>query len=262
MWVRLLLGLLLVMLGWAAYGAVFALTISIVATWLVAKQALHQLERSTTSQKRADSPHFTQAEQKALLAFAIPVLMSEISLILINNSDVLIVKHFFNSVAAGQYAALALIGRIVFFGTWSVVITMFPLVAQKAHRGEPHRHLLWNGLGMVVGVSTLIVLATVLFPAFIVRLLFGAEYVAVAPLLWVYALATALFALANVVINYRLALGDRVGTMWALAAGLLQVGLLLLFHTTLFQVVLIQVLLMGLLLLLLLGREALQKAEK
>jgi O-antigen/teichoic acid export membrane protein len=115
---------------------------------------------------------------------------------------------------------------------------------------------------MVVGVSTLIVLATVLFPAFIVRLLFGAEYVTIAPLLWVYALATALFALANVVINYRLALGDRVGTMWALAAGLLQVGLLLLFHTTLFQVVLIQVLLMGLLLLLLVGREALQKAEK
>ncbi len=262
MWVRLLLGLLLVMLGWAAYGAIFALTISIVATWLVAKQALHRLERSTAAQKRANTALFTQADQKALLAFAVPVLMSEISLILINNSDVLIVKHFFTSVAAGQYAALALIGRIVFFGTWSVVITMFPLVAQKAHRGEPHRHLLWNGLGMVVGVSTLIVLATLLFPAFIVRLLFGAEYVAIAPLLWVYALATALFALANVVINYRLALGDRVGTMWALAAGLLQVGLLLIFHTSLFQIVLIQVILMGLLLLLLVGREALQGAEK
>ncbi|MFN8495811.1 MAG: oligosaccharide flippase family protein [Caldilineaceae bacterium] len=262
MWVRLLLGLLLVMLGWAAYGAVFALTLSIVTTWLVSQQALHPLESDSTSLKPANLSRFSQAEQKALLAFAVPVLMSEISLILINNSDVIIVKHFFTSVAAGQYAALALIGRIVFFGTWSVVITMFPLVAQKAHRGEPHHHLLWSGLGMVVGVSTMIVLATLFFPAFIVRLLFGAEYVAIAPLLWVYAVATALFALANVVINYRLALEDRVGTVWAFAAGLLQVGLLLLFHTSLFQVVFIQVILMGLLLLLLLGREGMLRTEK
>lgn len=35
----------------------------------------------------------------------------------------------------------------------------------------------------------LIVLATLLFLGFIVRLLFGAEYVAIASLLWVYAVA-------------------------------------------------------------------------
>lgn len=251
MWVRLLLGLGLVLLGWAAYGAVLALTLSIIATWAVAAYGLRQTEGRTPSIK-GGAATFGIGERQALLAFALPVLLVEISLILINNSDVLLVKRFFDSATAGQYAALALIGRIVFFGTWSVVITMFPLVAQKAQRGDPHRQILWMSLGMVAGVSCVIVTATAVAPTMIIQLLFGAAYLPVAPLLWLYALATALFALANVLINYHLALGNRDGAFLALTAGLCQVVLLFFFHATLEQVVVIQVGLMGALLLLLL----------
>lgn len=256
MWVRLLVGLLLVFLGWAAHGAVLGLTLSILATWLVADYGLRtrytsQLDLPRTAATGANAT-LSASDRKALLAFALPVLLVETSLILINNSDVLIIKRYFDSVAAGHYAALALIGRIVFFGTWSVVITMFPLVAQKEQRREAHRHLLWLGLGMVFGVSALIVAATALLPELIIRILFGADYLAVAPLLWLYAVATALFALANVLINYHLALGKRTGALFALGAGVLQVVTLLFFHATLFQVILIQIVLMAILLLLLL----------
>ena len=262
MWVRLLVGLLLVLLGWAAHGAVLGLTISILVTWAVAAYGLHQIQakqRATTPPANdvAIAPH----DRQALLAFALPVLLIEISLILINNSDVLIVKRFFDSTAAGHYAALALVGRIVFFGTWSVVITMFPLVAQKQQRREPHRQLLWTSLGMVAGVSILIVAATALAPGLIIRLLFGSAYLTIAPLLWPYALATALFALANVLINYHLALGQRNGTFFALAAGILQVTLLILFHATLTQVVMIQIYLMGLLLLCLLAWDHFERVK-
>jgi len=148
---------------------------------------------------------------------------------------------------------LALIGRIVFFGTWSVVITMFPLVAQKQQRGETHRHLLWIGLSMVLGASLLIIGATIVLPEFIVQLLFGAAYLPIAPLLWLYAVATALFALANVIIHYHLALGNRVGSLIALVAGMAQVAILITFHATIYQVVLLQIILMASLLLALVG---------
>lgn len=262
MWVRLFVGLLLVAIGWAAEGAVWGLTISIGATWMVADYALRRgrynapAAQSARTDQLDTSPKESFAlsaqEKQAILHFALPVLLAEISLILINNSDVLIVKRFFDGAAAGHYAALALIGRIVFFGTWSVVITMFPLVAQRAQRREPHRHLLWIGLGMVSGVSLAIVGATALVPASIVQLLFGSEYLIIAPLLWLYATATALFALANVLINYHLALGNRMGTVLALIAGLSQVFVLIFFHATLYQVVVIQIGLMGGLLMLLL----------
>jgi len=107
----------------------------------------------------------------------------------------------------------------------------------------------------VLGVSVAIVTATFILPNTIVQILFGAEYLMIAPLLWLYAVATALFALANVLINYRLALGDRRGTIFALIAGILQVTALLLFHASLFQIVIIQIGLMGALLLCLIGWE-------
>ena len=262
MWVRLLIGLLLVALGWSAQGAVWGLTLSLVATWWVSNWALRNLRGTATA---ATAPvaqpelALSPTQRQAILTFALPVLMAETSLILINNSDVLIVKRFFDSVSAGQYAALALIGRIVFFATWSVVITMFPLVAQRQQRGEPHRQLLWTGLGMVLGVSVLIVATTALIPGPIVQILFGAEYLGIAGLLWRYAVATALFALANVLINYRLALGNRAGTIFALVAGILQVVTLLFFHTTLAQVVMIQIILMAGLLLLLFTWELVEQ---
>ncbi len=258
MWVRLLVGLLLVAAGWAAEGAIIGLTTSILTTWLVADYGLRRYrQRANRVDQIAPMATISATERQAILHFALPVLIVETSLILINNSDVLIVKRFFESLAAGQYAALALIGRIVFFGTWSVVITMFPLVAQKHQRQEAHRHLLWLALGMVFGVSVLIIGATVLIPGLIVEILFGVEYLAIAPLLWLYAIATALFALSNVLINYHLALGNRSRSVLALAAGVSQVVALLMFHATLYQVVLIQIVLMGLLLLLLLGWDLL-----
>ena len=265
MWVRLLIGLLLVALGWSAQGAVWGLTLSLVATWWVSNWALRNLRGTATA---ATAPvaqpelALSPTQRQAILTFALPVLMAETSLILINNSDVLIVKRFFDSVSAGQYAALALIGRIVFFATWSVVITMFPLVAQRQQRGEPHRQLLWTGLGMVLGVSVLIVATTALIPGPIVQILFGAEYLGIAGLLWRYAVATALFALANVLINYRLALGNRAGTIFALVAGILQVVTLLFFHTTLAQVVMIQIILMAGLLLLLFTWELVEQRKE
>lgn len=253
MWTRLSVGLLLVAIGWAAEGAVTGLTLSIIVTWLVADYGLRSLRRQAPKQDAVPRTTLSAEDRAAIWRFALPVLMVETSLILINNSDVLIVKRFFESTTAGHYAALALIGRIVFFGTWSVVITMFPLVAQKHQRGEAHRNLLWIGLGMVLGVSLLIVGATIAVPEFIVLLLFGMEYLSIAPLLWLYAVATALFALANVIINYHLALGNRIGSALALGAGIAQVIILVSFHATLYQVVVLQIVLMGCLLLALVG---------
>lgn len=236
MWVRLASAVALVALGWAVYGAAASLPLSVLATWLVARRAAVGLPAHTS---------LTPAERSALARFAGPVALALLGQILINNSDVLIVKHFFPSAAAGQYAALALIGRIVFFATYSVVVTLFPIVAQKQARGEPHRHLLWAGIGVVVGVSLPIVAGTAIVPELVVRLLFGAEYLPVAPLLLLYAVVTVLFAVANVLINYRLSLGNGGGSLLAALAGVAQVAGLWLLHGSLAQVVLVQLAVMG-----------------
>ena len=248
-----MVSILLVALGLSVNGAVIGISLSFVFTWLVARSAIVGL----------DSQENISKEMRAeLLAFAAPVLVSQLGQILINNSDVILVKRFFEASEAGKYAALALIGRIVFFATWSVVTTMFPIVAQKQKMGEPHAYLLWVSLGIVAGVSLPIVLLTWLVPDWVVLVLFGKKYLNIAGLLWMYALATSLYAMANVVINYRLSLGMGRETGFAIAAGLAQVFGIIYFHNSLAQVVYVQVVVMGVLFLALMWHNFLHEKAR
>ncbi len=238
MWVRLLAAVGFVALGWSVNGAVAGITLSFVATWLVARRVKAGLPQGNA---------LPQSERKAVTRFAVPVVAALIGQVLINNSDILIVKHFFAREPAGHYAALALIGRIVFFATWSIVTVMFPIVAQRHRKGEPHRSLLAVSLGIVGVVSAGIIAATLAVPELIVRVLFGAAYLEIAPLLWLYAVATMMYALANVVINYRLSIGSGGGSVLAVLAGAAQVIGLWLFHASLLQVVMVQIYIMAVL---------------
>lgn len=244
MWARLIVGIGLVALGWSVNGAVGALTLSFVATWLVARLGARGLPGEA---------RFSPADQRAALVFAGPVSLALIGQILINNSDVLIVKHFFAPVEAGHYAALALIGRIVFFATWSVVTVLLPAVAQLHQKGQPHRRYLWMSLGAVLAVSVVVTGGAFLFPELVVGILFGEAYLSIAPLLGLYAVATTLYSLSNVVITYRLSIGNGRGGTLAVIGGVAQVIGLWFFHSSLQQVVVVQIGLMsGLLVLLLL----------
>jgi len=246
MWSRLLIGIFLVWLGLSVNGAVLGIALSFPATWFATLPALKGLP--------ACNP-LAPDVRKAVAGFALPVMVAQVGQILINNSDILLVRRFYPPASAGQYAALALIGRIVFFATWSVVTTMFPIVTQKHKKGEPYQHLFWVSLGIVAAIALPVTLAALLVPEYIVRPLFGDQYLGIAPLLWLYALATTLYALANVVVNYRLSLGKGRETSFAIAAGVAQVAGIILFHNTLSQVVWVQVVVMGALFIVLFWRN-------
>ena len=51
--------------------------------------------------------------------------------VVINNFDIVLVKHFFVPEQAGIYAAVSLVGRLVNMCAWSVVNTMFPVVGRR-----------------------------------------------------------------------------------------------------------------------------------
>ena len=236
MWSRLAISIVLVTIGWAVNGAVLGIGLSFVAAWLIASRVARDLPKPQP---------LAPVLSRELMIFTGPVLVAQLGQILINNSDILIVRRFFPAADAGTYAALALIGRMVFFATWSVVTAMFPIAAQRFKRGEAHRPLLYISLGIVLAGSLVITFITYFFPVPIVTLLFGPAYLSIAPLLWLYALATMFYALANVVINYRLSIGNTGGTYMAIIAGVAQVTALWIWHASLAQVVLIQVGLMG-----------------
>lgn len=186
-------------------------------------------------------------DQKLLLHFFLYTAFYELTQIICNNSDILLVKHFFPDHESGLYASLALIGRVVYFVTWMFVMLLLPKVIAKKKNNEDTNAVLMKYCSYVIVFAAAVILGSFLFPEMAVRMLFGDAYIAIAPLLGWYALATSLFALSNIFVYYFLSLETYLPVYIGALGGILQIVLIYFFHENLYQVVYMQIIAMGLL---------------
>lgn len=192
-----------------------------------------------------ESPHRREA-----VKYALPVLSNLAAQAVIINSDVLMVKAFLPAHEAGIYAAVAILGRVVFYSSWAVGTALFPLVSSRQGDGASPRKLLWIALAVVGVISGGVTLVCALAPQFVLGLLFGAAYLEGAPLVGAYALFTTFYALSNVISNHYLALGRHGLGYLPIFGAIAQVVLIALFHDTLQEVIWSQLVAKGALLLL------------
>ena len=185
---------------------------------------------------------------KQVRRFFIITAFYELTQIIINNSDILLVKHYFDAYDAGLYASLALIGRIVYFVAWMFVMLLLPTVVQLKKEGKTTAPILFKYVGYIAAIATAIVIGCALFPETAIIVLFGDSYLSIAPLLWKYALATGLFAISNIFAYYYLSLDKFVPVIISGLFGMLQIALVVFFHESLEQVVQMQIITMVLLL--------------
>lgn len=183
----------------------------------------------------------TGLDAKRILNFILLTAGYELTQIVINNSDVLLVKHYFESEEAGMYAALSLIGRVVYFVAWMFVMLLLPKVVKKAKQGEETASILFKYMAYILVLAVIIVGICYLFPTIIIEMMFGSAYLSMANLLWQYAVATSLFALANVFAYYYISLDKYLPVIISAVFGFLQVGLVVLFHNSLQTVVNMQI---------------------
>jgi O-antigen/teichoic acid export membrane protein len=182
-----------------------------------------------------------QFNLKPILLFFTLTAFYEFSLIVINNSDIILVKKYFENHESGLYASLALIGRVVYFVTWIFVMIQIPKVIQLHKDGRDTTKVLFKNILFISSFSSIIVIFTVLFPKFVIFMMFGNEFLEIAPLLWKYALATSLFAVANVFSYYFLSLNNYIPVVLTSIFGFIQIYLITLYHNTLEEVVHVQI---------------------
>ena len=238
MMVRLAAGLGLVAAGLGVEGATLGLTLSFVATWLVVGRV----------QPRVAAPALAADEIGSLRHYALPVIVLLVGQIVINNGDVLVVKAFFPAERAGVYSAIALIGRAVFFLSWSAVTTLFPAVSQRDETGQTSNDLLLVGVGVVAGACAVMTGAIAIGGDRFFTGVFGPEYAGVQHLLVQYAIATSFFAIANLIVTFHLSAGRAIESRLLVVGAVLQTVLLLLHHGSLAAVLVDQLVAMGLLL--------------
>src|SRR5437588_4984447 len=174
--------------------------------------------------------------------------------VIINNLDILLVKHFFNATQAGTYAAVALVGRLVYILSWSVISSMFPLSAQVRSDETSRKSVLGTALALVSSIAVVFTLGAWLAPTNLWQVLLGSGFPAVGRgfyslLLVLYVITTAVYSLAVVLMTYEIS--RKIGNVsWfqLVFSGAMIVGIYL-FHGNLEQVIVVQLVLMMLLLL-------------
>ncbi len=237
--VRLAGVFLLIELGMGVKGAVLASVLAVMVAYFVA----------------LPSPGLTLSFHKIAISFqeGLQAIVFFSGQTVINNFDIVLVKHFFPPAEAGFYAAVALVGRLVNMCAWSVVNTMFPVSAgarSEEHEGSP---VLFTSLLLVFLILSGLIFGLWMVPSFLWKTLFGSHfelgsYGALAPLLILYAITTGVYSLSSVIITYEMS-RKIANTSWVQLAfsGALALGVYMLHHS-LRQVILVQLVLMVVLL--------------
>jgi len=173
----------------------------------------------------------------------------------INNVDMVLVKHFFLPAAAGLYAAVALVGRVIYTFSSAIVNSMFPVVAGARHEDRRRLSLLATSLALTLGVGLVMALALLVAPSRIWTLFFGSSFFlpghhGMPYLLALKAFACIVYSLATVIVTYEMS-WKVANTSWVqLAFGVAVVVGICRFHSSLEEVILVQLALMILLLML------------
>ncbi|WP_317044276.1 oligosaccharide flippase family protein [Flavobacterium davisii] len=186
---------------------------------------------------------------KEVRVFFLITAFYEFTQIIINNSDIILVKHYFPNYEAGLYSSIALIGRVIYFVSWMFIMLLLPRVILLKKQGKETRGVLLNYIFYIAILSLSIIIFTAFFSSEILLIMFGKEYLVIASILWKYALATTIFVIANLLTYYYLSINNYIPVFISAFFGFIQVILIAFYHESLNQVVYVQIVSMLLLLL-------------
>jgi O-antigen/teichoic acid export membrane protein len=132
--------------------------------------------------------------------------MGNLAITALGNLDMVLAKHNLTDIEAGQYGALTIVSKIIFFATGVIASVLFSMSAEHNHRKGNTKKLFLQAFSLMVMVSAVSVAVYFLAPRLILSLLFGAKYNAVAGYLGWFAIMVVLFSLVNLTLQYLLSL--------------------------------------------------------
>lgn len=240
---KIIFSVVLVKLGFEVNGAVGAVVLSSVLGYFACFYPIRFLFKQKIE----------SIEGKKIFQYSFPVFFTLLSTTLLWSMDIIMVKHFFSAQVAGEYAALAMIGRIIFFITGPISSVMFPMAADAHAASRFPAKVLKKAIVLVSAIGGAIVLGYFLLPDLVIRLLVGVKFIGIRPYLGWYALAMFLYSLVSLFSNYFLSVGEVKSAYIVVVGAVLQMICLLLFHESIGQIIWVVSVVMLCTLMLLLG---------
>ncbi|MBU2598138.1 MAG: oligosaccharide flippase family protein, partial [Actinobacteria bacterium] len=232
---RLVIGISLVYLGFKTSGAIGSSSISGFLAILISFIPLSFIFKSRNNKQDIKQDiNFLEVYK-----YSIPVLIASICIFILISFDLVLVKHFFNELNAGQYSAAATMGKIVIFIPGAIGLVMFPKVAEYHKKNVNSIDILKKSLFITLILCGGVTICYFLFPNFLIRIMFGKIYENSAYLIKFFGVAMTFFALNNILILYNLSIEKFKFIFPTIFFTILQIVLIYLFHGSLIQVILI-----------------------
>lgn len=225
---KLVIAVLLVYLGFKALGAFLAIVFSaliglLIALYFVRKEKFIKIKGF--------------ADGRKVFKYSVPVFLTTLGLTSLFTTDAILVRNLFSGIDSGYYAALSVLGKIIFFATFPVTMVLFPLVSERHAAGREYKNILIIGLLFTFAIAASVVFIYYFFPKLMVGFLFGQSYLNIVPLLWIFGVFIAIYSLCALLANFYLSIHKTIVSIFVVLASILQVVLILFFHSSLLQVI-------------------------
>ncbi|ADC69293.1 polysaccharide biosynthesis protein [Methanocaldococcus sp. FS406-22] len=224
---KFVLGILLVYLGFSVSGALAPFLIANIVVFIISFYFLKDLIKIKPEPFKI--PNLYKYSTLTLLALLTYTTSYSI--------DTILAKHYLTDFLAGIYSSVSVLGKIILFAPGGIAIVLFPKVSELKEKGLNHFNLFIKALILTIILILPILLLFKFFPELIVKIIFGEKYLKTIPYLFKYSLAMFFFAISGLMMNYLLSLGvTRVSYALTLTLIIEIIGITL-FHWDINQIV-------------------------
>ncbi|HIH31944.1 TPA: oligosaccharide flippase family protein [Candidatus Woesearchaeota archaeon] len=193
---KLITAAIIVYIGFGLKSVIAALILSSIIILIISVYILKRIYIT--------KPH--RIKLKEIYKFTVPVFISMICLAALSNIDLVLVKHFFDEIKTGNFAAAGILAKLVFGIALGSAGVLFPKIVEYYSNGrnDEVRKNLQDTLKIVITPGIIITLLFVLFPSLITNLFFGRQY-DIDKLLPLYSIALFFLSICAIFIIYNLA---------------------------------------------------------
>lgn len=225
---KLILGVIAVLLGWRVPGAFGAFVVVIFVSYAFMVKILR---------KKLGNFTYHPLPVRAMGRYAIPSALMTVGVTALYNTDVILVRHYLSSYEAGLYAALSVLGKIIFFGTAPVTTTMFPLVSEAHAKGERYHRIFLLSLIFLLAIAGAATIIFTLVPALIMRIMIGAQYLDAAPYLTQFSIFLSLCSVIFLLANFFLSIHRTRAVYVVIAGAIVQAVAIVAYHASISTII-------------------------
>ncbi|MDQ6878206.1 MAG: oligosaccharide flippase family protein [Candidatus Dormibacteraeota bacterium] len=185
--------------------------------------------------------HFRRAGPRvplrAMAGFSLTAAAGIIGIQILYNQDVILAVHYLSGHAGGIYGGLNKIGTILFFLTLSVSQVLFPRVVEAVAKEQHPGRILLSSAGILTALGAGALLVFAVLPGVVVGILFGPSFRDATPYVLPVGVIGLALSLDNLLIQFFMAVHDRVFVPILAAACIAEATLIVLFHGGVGQIV-------------------------